>query len=168
MNTLFENKYKCTEEVYKDIYQYVYFHNKITYGILIFYVFLLGLTNYVSLTTGNGLNYKSLLAIVLILFFLVFYSRIAGKRRYKSDLNSNKWIPVITTFMVREDAIVVKHSNNSANPIAYSEFKKVANTKKFFIFITKDRLALYFKKDSFTKGTAEEFEAFIKEKGFQI
>lgn len=168
MNTLFENKYKCTEEVYKDIYKYVYFHNKVTYGILIFYLFLLGLTNYVSLTTGAGFNYKSALSLLLILFFLIFYSRLAGKRRYKNDLNANKWIPIVTTFMVREDAIVVKHSNSSAQPIPYSEFKKVANTKDFYIFITKERLALYFKKDSFTKGSTEEFETFIKEKGLKL
>lgn len=168
MNTLFENKYKCTEDVYKEIYKYIYCHNKITYVIIGFYVLLLFLTNYVSLTNGTGFNYKSLLSLLLIFFFLFFYSRVAAKRRYKNDLSANKWIPTITTFMVREDAIVVKHSNSSAQPIPYSDFKKVANTKNFFILITNERLALYFKKDSFTKGSAEEFETFLKQKGFKF
>lgn len=166
MNTLFENKYKCTEDVYKQIYQYVYTHNKITYGIIGFYLFLVILTNYVSLTTGAGISYKSLLSLLLIFFFLYFYSRIAAKRRYKNDLRANKWIPTILTLLVREDAVVVKHSNSPAQPIPYADFKKVVHTKEFDILITKERLALYFKKDSFTKGTSDEFAAFLKEKGF--
>ena len=168
MHTLFENKYKCTEEVYQEIYKYLYFHNNLTYGIVVFYAAWLVLVNYFSLTTGKGLKLTSLLSLALIFFFLMLYSKTAAKRRYKDDLSSNKWIPTTTSFLVREDAFVVKHSNAAANPIPYSEIKTVVNTKNFIILTTNEKLGLYVKKDSFTKGTTEEFIAFLKEKGFKI
>ena len=168
MNTLFEIKYKCTEDVYKGIYHYIYFHNNLTYGILSFYVVWCILTNYLSLKNGNGFKLASLLSMVVIFVFLVLYSRVAAKRRYKNDLASNKYIPTITNFFVREDAFVVKLSNASAKQISYSDFKKVTNIKDYYILTGPEKIAYYVKKDSFVKGTCEEFEKFLKEKGFKF
>ena len=168
MNTIFEIKYKCTEDVYKGIYKYVYLHNKLTYVIGAFYVVWGILTNYYSLTEGNGFKVSSVLYLGVIAACMVLYSRLAAKRQYNSDLSANKNTPVVNNFFVREDVFVVKFSNASAKTIAYKEFKKVVNNKEYFILIGPEKIAYYIKKDSFVKGTCEEFEAFWKGKGFKF
>lgn len=43
-----------------------------------------------------------------------------------------------------------------------SKIKKVFQTKNYYICISESKLAYALKKDSFTKGTAKEFEDFLK------
>lgn len=168
MNALFEIKYKCTEDVYKGIYKYVYFHNKLTYAIGGFYVVWGILANYFSLAEGNGFKVSSILYVGVIFVFIALYSRLAAKRQYNSDLRANKNTPVTNNFFVREDVFVVKFSNASAKTIAYKEFKKVVSNKEYFILIGPEKIAYYIKKDSFVKGTYEEFATFWKGKGFKF
>ena len=168
MNTLFEVKYKCTEEVYKKIYKYIYFHNNLTYGIIAFYMFWIVLVNSLNMRTGKGIDIKSIVSLVAIFGFLFLYSNVAAKRRYKNDLSSNKYIPTISNFLVREDAFVVKLSNAAAEPVPYNEIIKVKNTKDFYILSRKNKVGYYVMKDSFAKGTTEEFEAFLKDRGYKF
>lgn len=168
MNTLFEIKYKCTEDVYKEIYKYIYFHNKLTYAMVAFYIFWCVLANYVSLKAGTGFKVSSLLSLVVIFTFLILYSKVAAKRQYKSDLSANKNTPIINNFFVREDVFVVKFSNAAAKSFSYKEFKKVVSNKDYYILTGPEKVAYYVKKDSFVKGTCEEFEAFLKGKGFKL
>ncbi len=46
----------------------------------------------------------------------------------------------------------------------YSSIDKIVKTKKLFVLITKAKAAIAIPKDSFTVGTPEEFELFLKEK----
>lgn len=168
MKTLFENKYTCTEDVYMDIYKHIYLHNKLYIGIAIFYVFIFAFTTIISLMNGLGINLASVVALIFLYAITYIFYRRAAKRRYKEDLATNRQTAVVSTFTVRDDYIAVKHANSTIMKVQYDDIKRVSNSKNYILLTTTSKVALAFKKDSFVIGTADNFEKFLREKGFKF
>ena len=82
------------------------------------------------------------------------------------ELNNGKLPTVKMT--VSKDGIDVFHPNTGANShITYASIKKMIKTKNYFVLITTAKLGISFKKDSFTKGSAEEFLVFFRDMGYK-
>ena len=58
---------------------------------------------------------------------------------------------------------ILSDLDNDTN-IEFKNIEKVIKTKNYYILVSKAKLGIALKKDSFIKGTANEFEKFLKQK----
>lgn len=167
MKTLFENKYTCTQEIYEEIYKHFYFRNPAYMGIGICLILFAVLTNIISLINLSSINIPTIFYVIVFFVLLNLMYRSSAKKRYNADLKENMNKPITATFFIREDAIALKFSNTAATTTPYSEIKKVTQSKNLIMLVTNSKVSLTLKKDSFQNGSLEEFENFLKEKGFK-
>lgn len=166
METLFENKYVRDESIMKEVYQYFYFKRPL-YLILDTIIGLVFVANLAMWLSGNGINYVILLAVPLFILVRFIIYRGAVDMLMKQDKDMYKGKPVKVQNYVTEHGIktvIFKGVNN----ILYHNIKKVIQTKHLIVLCAQNNAMYVFKQDSFTKGTMEEFVAFLKEKGLKV
>ena len=76
--------------------------------------------------------------------------------------------PLTATFYIREDAVALKFSNSAATTTPYSDIQKVTQSKNLIMLVTKEKVSLTLKKDSFKNGSLEELTAFLKTKKLHL
>lgn len=86
--------------------------------------------------------------------------------KQENELSDGK--PAKTFTIVTEDVIdTYRDSYEAKTSIGIPNIKQVVETRNYYFLITSARLSVVFKKDGFTKGTREEFEVFLQEKGMK-
>ena len=68
---------------------------------------------------------------------------------------------------VTDEAIDMKQSTGSVTTLKYTDIKKVVKTSKFYYVWSKSNMLYTFKKSGFSKGNAEEFLSFLRDKGIK-
>ena len=168
METIFENQYIRSKEFFNKYYCYVFFKRPVSIVVNILYVlmFVIG----ILLTIFQG----GLFSIFYICFPLLLRSTtilrfLRGKKlRYNQDLETNCGVPVEIRLSVTENEIeILNISKESKTIIPFTQIKKLIRTKNLYIMITQSKLGIIFVKDCFIKGTFEEFERFLNNKGFK-
>lgn len=168
MKTLFENKYTCTQEIYEEIYRHFYFRHPLYFGIGIALILFALLTNAISIMSMGTPNLPSIAFLLVYYVLLSIVCKSSAKKRYQSDLKVNMNKPLAATFTFREDAIALKFSNSSVTTTPYTDIKKVTQTKELLMLVTKDRVSLTLKKNSFKNGTLEAFKKFLETKNIIV
>ena len=164
MKTIFENKFVYDKEFYNEYYKHLYFKRT---GVRVFDIIIIInlLISIISIITPNLFEinfYRAITNIVVVLLFLLI--QIGGffenkNLRYKQDLEANNGKPIEVEFLITKEKI----SSDDIN-ISFTNIKKIVRTKKFYFLITKQRNCIVLKMDGFTKGTAREFEKFLRGK----
>ncbi len=83
-----------------------------------------------------------------------------------NEVNGGNSIHVDT--IVTNEFIQNTSSTGSVNRIPYSKIKKVIQTKNLILLRSEANLVYIFCKDTFSKGTPDEFLTFLSKKGLKV
>lgn len=165
MEILFENKYTRDREWAKDILGYISFRRplhivlyiisavSLVYGVcmLIFY-YTLSIVSFLVPALWAGL-----------LLYIYFKNLNVTLKR---DIEINKK-PIEVEVRVTNESIVQTQSTGSEFTLDFSDIKKIVKTKKFIYLWSKSNMLYSIKKEGFIVGSADDFLAFLKAKGFK-
>ncbi|MBR3987922.1 MAG: YcxB family protein [Clostridia bacterium] len=84
----------------------------------------------------------------------------------KRDIEINKK-PIEVEVRVTNESIVQTQSTGSEFTLDFSDIKKIVKTKKFIYLWSKSNMLYSIKKEGFIVGSADDFLAFLKAKGFK-
>lgn len=167
MDIIFENSYTRTNELAKEIYQYIYYKRP----IYIFFDIVLGLGFFANLATLIFEQYcnVSVFVTVALFFTLQFYLYFKSvKNLLKRDQEITNGNAICVNIIVTNDFILNTSSTGSVNEIPFSKIKKAIQTKNLILIRSEANLLYIFRKDSFTKGNASEFITYLNQKGFKM
>ncbi len=166
METLFENSYVRNKELAKEIYRYYYFQRKwlVVCYILIFLSFL---ANVLIAMFEKAVHWGVLVIVPLFFFFQLncYFRQVNTMVKRDSEVHG-KEIAVKTT--VTNEYIQNTASTGAINQLEYDRIRNVAQTKNLVLLRSKANLIYIFRKDTFTKGTKDDFIAFLKTKGVKV
>ena len=173
MKTIFENKFTYTKKYYKEYYLCSIFKRpillflNIIIGInLILHILAILLPNFFTLTYKEIIGYIGSDLIILCIEIGVYLDKVIIT--YKRDLEMNQGNPINNKVCITEGNIEILPDVGKSINIDLNNIEKIIKTKNYYIFITKARLTIALKKDSFIKGTEEEFITFLKKKKIKI
>ena len=86
----------------------------------------------------------------------------------KQELDANTGQPISVVTTANEEGIIQETSTGKQSTQLYTNMKQVVRTKNLILIQSPDNLIYTLKKAGFTKGTAEEFIGFLKEKGVKV
>ncbi len=166
METLFENKYVRTEKIMKEVYQYFYFKRPV-YRVIDTIVCLMFVANIALWLTGNGLNYVILMVVpvFILIRFLIYRGAVDMLMKQDHDMYKGKTVKVQN--LVTENGIKTVIFKGT-NTISFSKIKIAIKTQNLIILCSQKDLMYVFVQDSFTKGNADEFVAYLTQKGIKV
>ena len=109
--------------------------------------------------------YLLLFAAGLLGFYWLLYRR-SIKLTMNRELEMSSGKPLEQRLVVTEDCFI-GYAPTSSVEIPFDSVKKVLQTRNLILVCTKAKQAFVFPKATFTKGTPEEFLAFLKSKGIK-
>ena len=166
MEPLFENTYTADKSFYQEIYRYFYLSRPA--AIVIYVLSAVGFFIHLPLAIGGknqSIGFMAL-AIALPLMNLILYFRhIRLSARRNNEISS---VPISVSTLVHENSLELAASNGSTINIELSKIRGAVQTKNYIVLRSDARLLYSFSKDGFTKGTKDEFIAFLKSKGIKV
>ena len=172
MEILFVNEFKYTMKFYDEYYKYLFFKRPV---LLIFHIIFsaIFIAAVISLIFSNIIfqfDYQTSIGYIflIILFYAIQFFRLfrAKKRTYNRNLEINKGKPFEIKISVTENKIIIC-TNTSNAETEFANIKEVMRTKNYYLLISRAKQSFIFKKDGFKKGALEEFEEFLRQKGFR-
>ncbi len=171
METLFENKYKRTADIYKEYFRYAHFFSPMRIVIFIIMMcmsLLITATVLVaaaSETLDNDLittfvMFCVLLAFYILLCILPYFSSVRIAQKRERELNGDE--PLEISSYVSEEDIIFKTRLDGEARLSYSSIKSITVTKNLIVLTSKAKQAFIFPKAAFTKGIPEVFVEFIR------
>lgn len=165
MEILFENSYVRNKELAKEIYFYSYFQRKL---IVVFYILLAVSfsTNIYLIIFKQIYNWSVLILVPSFLLFQIYgYFRQVNLAVKRDNEVSRKEIVVET--IVTNEYIQNTDSTGAVNRLEYNNIKSVVQTKNLILLYSKANLIYVFRKDTFTKGTKDEFITYLRNMGIK-
>ncbi len=168
MEPLFENNYTRDKTLAKELYQYIFFRRPFNLAInaLLLVIFVFNLS--ICIWTNNWSNTIYLLIVPLFYLYQFYTYHRTVKTMLKRDLEVNHGQKIEIVAMVSEEGILQKVSTGGESQLAYTDVKKAIQTKKLILLQSDANLLYIFPKETFVKGTAAEFIAFLQGKGVKI
>lgn len=165
MDSLFENSYIRSKEIAKEFYRYVCFKRPfiLTFDILMGLSFF---TNIILLIVADTRAYSVFALVPIFCLFQIFQYQISVKTMTKRDNEMSNGMPITIDMVVSNDEMTCTASNGSVTQISFNKIRKVIQTKKLILLRSEAKLIYIFPKDSFIKGSSDEFMSFLKQKGF--
>ncbi len=162
MEGLYENRYVRDKKTIKLICRYLQFGRKIQIVLqaILCTVFLCAL---VSAILGYEYNQFALIAVPLYFMYklIAYHSQVKHMLRRDQEMFGGE--AFVETY-VTDEGIHSFSSGETKLLVSYDHVRSVNQTKKMILVFTKAKLIYILPKDSFTKGTAEECLAFLREK----
>ena len=90
-----------------------------------------------------------------------------AKLALRREIEINGGTPAENHIVVTEYGIA-SHYPNSSTEISFSNIKKVRRSRNLIYVITKAKITWIIPKNTFTRGTADEFLSFLKSKGIKV
>lgn len=166
MEILFENTYVRNKEMAKEIYRYYFFRRK---GMIILYILcsLALISDIVNAIFEDGSGWYSCIIIPLLLLYIIisYFRTVNLTVKRDAEIHGKE---ITTDAIVTEDYIQNTLSTGAVISVEYSKIKKAAQTKNLILLFSDANLIYIFRKDGFTKGTTDEFIAFLKSKGIKV
>lgn len=169
MKLLFENQFIYTKDYYREFYKGIYLKKTIVIilNIILCISFITNLLLMIFPKLGTQDSNTSMvnIATILVIWCIQIYVYITKvNSEYNRELEKNKGKCNEIRLLVTEEGINISTSLESNVNIEFKNIEKVIKTKNYYMLLTKDKLGIALKKDGFVKGTAKEFEKFIREK----
>lgn len=172
MDSLYVNRYKRDEGLFKELYRYFYLTRPI--HILIYVISAIVYAEAITCVILYGRIGKVaaflLIAMTVSLLVRVFnyfsQTKMAIKRDREIVGSSDKKVDFNVT--VTDEFIKCGADGIGFNTIAYDSVRVVKQTKNLILICTKARLVYTLRKDSFEVGTKDEFLAFMRSKGITV
>lgn len=168
--SVFENTYPRTREVMQEVLRYIYFQSRKALAVWILDTVLIVLTLALVCWTRQWTLMHALVLGLLIGRLLSFcYSYWRGVRLMLArDREQYGEAPVEVRTALTQTGIGILPLAGEDVKIAYENIKYAAQTRHLILIFTKAKLFHMLHKDGFTKGTAEECVAFLREKGVKV
>lgn len=169
MEGLFCNKFVRDKDTAKEVYVYWYFKRPlliVVYAVLGVYA----LSCILGLIIDFNSAKEAMPVFAMIVFFTAFIFisyRSQVKAMVQRDKEMSGGDALCCEISVSENEITLS-ALESRSSVEMSNIKSAFETENYIVVLTKARLMFIFKKDSFTKGDAESFIAFLKEKGIKV
>ena len=168
MDSLFENNYTRTLAITKELYRYWSFKRPflVVFDILFGLFFVYHIIEYVV----YHYSYNLIMSIYAPLFFLLqfyLYHR-AAKTVIKRDMEIMNGRFMNIKIIATDQLIQNISSTGSISKVPYFKIEKVIQTKNLILLRSEAKLIYMLPKNSFTKGTPEEFIAFLRQKGLKV
>lgn len=166
MEVLFENSYTRDRQLAKEIYRYYYFQRK--WLVVCYIVFCISFIADILIAVFDKAIIWSVLLFVPIYFLFRFYCyyRQVNTMVARDKEVHGKEITVET--IVTDEYIQNTASTGAVNKVEYCKIRNAVQTENLILLLSKANLIYIFRKDTFTKGTKEEFVQFLKNKGIKI
>ena len=165
METLFENVCVRNREVTKEIYNYYFFRRNWT--VVAYIILGLVLAANLGVLCLEGEPYSRGLLIFIPLVFIFQISRYFNAVK-TTVMRYEETDQTLITTTVTDEFIQMASQNGASGKLEYGNVNKAIQTKNLIILETKAKLFYVFAKDGFTKGTSEEFIAFLRCKGIKV
>lgn len=166
MEILFENSYVRDKELAKDIYSYYYLKRKelVVYYVLISLAFI---ANILIALFEKIYNWGFIILFpLLFLFQLYCYFRQVNAVVKRDEEVHGKGIEVKT--IVTNEYIQNTAATGAVNKLGYDKIRYAVQTKNLILLRSKANLIYIFRKDTFTKGTLDDFVTFLRAKGIKV
>ena len=165
MEPLFENRYIQDEAMIREFFRRTQLLSPVyILGYLCCVYFLL---NFIFVWAFFGyceLYYLIFTAALLGYYWLLYHRSIKLTMNRELEMSSGK--PLERRLVVTEDCFI-HYTPTSSVEIPFDSVKKVRQSKNLILVCTKAKQAFVFPKATFTRGTLEEFLAFLKSKGIK-
>ena len=162
MEILFENRFVRTKEILREFYRYAYFKNP---TILIADIALLALLAVSLLLWGTHLPLAVVIVVPVVAAaqYWTYTRAVNAVMKRDDELTAGGKLEV--TAAATEEKLVNTDSTGASMELPYDKVKKIAQTKSLILLRSQANFWYILPKNTFTKGTAEEFLAFLKSKG---
>lgn len=169
MEIIFKNQLIYTKQYYKEYYEYICFKKPtvLIVDIIFSISFIISIISMIfpKLVIIDINTAMANIATLLILLFFQIYLFFRNKNlAYNRDLERNNDNPIQVELLITEETVTVCANCEKNINIEFSNIEKVVRTKNYYILASKSKLHIPLKKDGFTKGTAKQFEQFLKQK----
>ena len=165
MELLFENKFNRSKKDYKESYVKILFSSFLLPLIILLIFMLIILSLVYPSDYGKGETFG--IAFSLILYLIILLNNNIYKLpelSFNRDLEQNHGNSMLSIISFTDEKVIYDSSTNTHLEFPYHYIKSVKKTKNLFLIITKANMIYILRKDSFTKGSSEEFLTFIKSK----
>lgn len=162
MDTLFENQYIRDRAVMKELYIHWFFKRPL---LIVLYSFLLisfalFLVDYIWTGTDSVVLY--LVPFVFLMQFIGYYNTVNVSVKRDEELYHG--MPVQARYTVTEETVTSRNAGTEPNELPLSKIQNAFVTKNLICLVSEGKMVYIFRRDSFTKGSAEEFIGFLKRK----
>ena len=162
MKLLFKNTTKYTKKNYDEFLKFHSEHYKYWYLLYTLFISCIIISFIVIQVKVHNISISFIFCIVLTFFILwrIFHPISEVKKEYESETIQNE---KSYTFKFYENKFYVLNLR-SISEAKYSCLYRVFETDTFFYLYIDKKHSLLLEKNCFTKGTSDDFSAFIKKK----
>ena len=173
MKTIFENKYMCTKDYYKEYYKNFYFKkpSMIIINVILSISFVINMLCIIfpklnGFDTDSAiLNVGSILILICIEVY-VYFKNLNGWYNIEQEIYKNKTIE--KRILITDNEINIYTNSDKIASVELKNIERTIKTKNYYIIITKSKLGIAIKKNGFVNGTLEEFEKFVNRKRLKV
>lgn len=167
MDILFENSYVRNKALVKELYAFYFFRRPLIIAshILLALCIPLHLYNY-FMSGWDAVHW--LLVFLIIYFFLripLYFHQVNTVLRRDRELFDGE---ISISTVVTDQCLEITSPDGAINQFSLEKIIKVHQTKNLILLHSKAKLTFIIRKDAFTKGSADEFKAFLRSKGIKI
>lgn len=165
----FENSFVRDKNTAKEIYGWWYYKRPLFVAIhiimaLYLFSFVLGLI----ISPGSAVKDLPVAAFIvfgLFIFTFSYFSQVRAMVKRDAEMSGGREL-VSTVTITDSEAVVTSFESRTA--IAFENLKYGFMTKNYIVLVTKARLIIILKKDSFTKGDTSGLISFLRGKGIKV
>lgn len=167
MDILFENTYVRNKVLVKELYAFYFFRRPL---IIVSYIVLalsipLHLYNY-FMSGWDAVH--SLLVLLIFYFFLripLYFHQVNTVLKRDRELFDGE---ISISTVVTDQYLEGTGPDGAVNRLSFEKIKKAYQTKNLILLRSKSNLVFIFRKDTFTRGSVDEFKAFLRSKRIKI
>lgn len=172
MEIIFKNQLIYTKQYYKEYYEYICFKKPtvLIVDIIFSISFIISIISMIFpklVIIDVNTAMANIATLLILLFFQIYLLYLFFRNKnlaYNRDLERNNDNPIQVELLITEETVTVCTNCEKNINIEFSNIEKVVRTKNYYILVSKSKLHIPLKKDGFTKGTAKQFEQFLKQK----
>ena len=160
---LYENSYTVTQEIYQEFLKAFMGRYKRLYYLMGGASFVLGLFGCLG---GAGISSLFFFVITVLCIFLPAKTyRNSKNKKYRQQVEQNGGKPLERRVMFYRSGFEIYSNNGAHSLFRYGDVTRIIASGSLYVLVIQKKLSILVLKDSFTKGTLEEWKTFMSKMG---
>ncbi|HJA93230.1 MAG TPA: acylphosphatase [Candidatus Eisenbergiella merdipullorum] len=160
---LYSNEFTITEAIFQEYFKAYMGKYRRIYYIVGGVSFVLGAFTYLA---GNATSALLFFIITVLCIFLPANTyRSAKNKKYIQQVEKNGGKPLERRVLFYSDGLEVFSNNGAHSVFSYDDITSIIPSRSLYVLVIRKKLSLLVLRDSFTKGTLEEWKKFMAGKG---
>ena len=160
---LYENSYTVTQEIYQEFLKAFMGRYKRLYYLMGGACFVLGLFGCLG---GAGISSLFFFVITVLCIFLPAKTyRNSQNKKYRQQVEQNGGKPLERRVMFYRSGFEIYSNNGAHSLFRYGDVTRIIASGSLYVLVIQKKLSILVLKDSFTKGTLEEWRTFMNKMG---